>query len=63
MDVKTAFLNGFIEEEVYIKQPQGFEVLERDSHVCLLRKALHGLKKDTKYWYSWIDSYLLHMRF
>jgi hypothetical protein len=44
MDVKTAFLNGFIEEEVYIEQPQGFEVMERDSHVCLLRKALYGLK-------------------
>jgi hypothetical protein len=45
MDVNTAFLNGFIEEEVYIEQPQRFEVMERDSHVCLLRKAMYGLKQ------------------
>ena len=43
MDVKTAFLNGIL-EEVYIEQPQGFEVYGRDSHVCRLRKALYGLK-------------------
>jgi hypothetical protein len=45
MDVNTAFLNGIIEEEVYIEQPQGFEVHGRDSHVCSLKKALYGLKK------------------
>jgi hypothetical protein len=45
MDVKTAFLNGFIDEEVYIEQPQQFEVSERETHVCLLRKALYGLKQ------------------
>jgi hypothetical protein len=44
MDVKTAFLNGEIEEEVYIEQPQGFEVHSRDTHVCRLKKALYGLK-------------------
>jgi hypothetical protein len=43
MDVKTAFLNGFIEEEVYIEKPQGFEVSDRETHVCLLRKAIYGL--------------------
>jgi hypothetical protein len=45
MDVKTAFLNGIIEEEVYIEQPQGFEVEDRNSHVCRLKKALYGLKQ------------------
>jgi Reverse transcriptase (RNA-dependent DNA polymerase) len=56
MDVKTSFLNGFIEEEVYIEQPQGFEVLGRESHVCLLRKALYGLKQAPRAWYSRIDA-------
>jgi hypothetical protein len=51
MDVKTTFLNGFIEEEVYIEQPQGFVVMERESHVCLLRKALYGLKQAPRAWY------------
>ena len=38
MDVKTAFLNGIIEEEVYIEQSEGFIVHEKDSHVCKLKK-------------------------
>jgi hypothetical protein len=63
MDVKTAFLNDFIEEEVYIEKPQGFEVSERESHVCLLRKALYGLKQASRAWYSRIDTYLLQMGF
>ena len=44
MDVKTAFLNGLIEEEVYIEQPEGFIVHGKESHVCRLKKALYGLK-------------------
>jgi hypothetical protein len=40
MDVKKAFLNGVIEKELYIEQPQGFEVEDRKSHVCKLKKAL-----------------------
>jgi hypothetical protein len=44
MDVKTSFLNGAIEEEVYIEQPQGFEVHSRDTHVCRMKKSLYGLK-------------------
>ena len=45
MDVKTAFLNTLLQEEVYLEQPHGFEVYERDSHVCWLEKALYGLKQ------------------
>jgi hypothetical protein len=44
MDVKTTFLNGVIKEEVYIEKPQGFEVEDRRSHVCRLKKALYRLK-------------------
>ena len=44
MDVKTAFLNGLLQEEVCLEQPQGFEIYERDSHVCKLKKALYSLK-------------------
>ena len=58
MDVKTAFLNGFIQEEVYIEQPQGFEVHGKESHVCRLKKALYGLKQAPRAWYSRIDTYL-----
>jgi hypothetical protein len=50
MDVKIAFLNGAIEEEVYIEQPQGFEVHSRDTHVCRLKKALYGIKQDPRAW-------------
>ena len=41
MDVTTAFLNGTIDEEVYIEQPEDFEVNSKDSHVCRLKKALY----------------------
>ena len=44
MDVKTSFLNGVIEEEAYIEQPQGFEVEDRHTHICKLNKPLYGLK-------------------
>ena len=44
MDVKTTFLNGKIEEEVYIEQPEGFVTHGEKSHVCKLKKVLYGLK-------------------
>ena len=44
MDVKTAFLNGVVEEEVYVEQPLGFETRDREYHVCRLKEALYILK-------------------
>jgi hypothetical protein len=63
IDVKTTFLNGAIEEEVYIEQPQGFEVHSRDTHVCRLKKSVYGLKQDLIAWYARIDSYLIKLGF
>ena len=63
MDVKATFLNGVIEEEVYIEQPYGFEIHEYKTHVCRLKKALYGLKQAPRAWYGRIDSYLQKMGF
>jgi hypothetical protein len=62
MDVKTAFLNGVI-KEVYIEQPQGFEVEDRKTHVCKLKKALYRLKQAPRAWYGKIDSFLMSLGF
>jgi hypothetical protein len=48
MDVKTTFLNGDIEEEVYIEQPDGFMIHEKESHVCRLKKAMYGLMQEPR---------------
>ena len=63
MDVKTTFLNGTIDEEVYIEQPEGFEVNNRDTHVCRLKKALYGLKQAPRAWYARMYAYLLRIGF
>ena len=63
MDVKTAFLKGVIEEEVYIEEPEGFETHEHKTHVCRLKKAMYGLKQAPRAWYGKIDSYLQKMGF
>ena len=63
MDVKTAFLNGVVEEEVYVEQPLGFETHERETHVCKLNKALYCLKQTPKTWQGRIDSFLSNLGF
>ncbi|GKE10915.1 zinc finger, CCHC-type containing protein [Tanacetum coccineum] len=52
MDVKTAFLNGELDEEVYINQPQGFIMLGNENKLCKLVKSLYGLKQAPKKWYQ-----------
>ena len=52
MDVKFAFLNGILEEEVYIEKIEGFFDLENSNMVCRLHKALYGLKQASRAWYE-----------
>ena len=63
MDVKFAFLNGKLEEEVYIEQPKGFLLLENRNYVCKLKKVLYGLKQAPRAWFSRLDNYLKHQGF
>ncbi|GJR76578.1 retrovirus-related pol polyprotein from transposon TNT 1-94 [Tanacetum coccineum] len=59
MDVKTAFLNGELKEEVYISQPEGFVDQDNPSHVYKLKKALYSLKQAPRAWYDMLSSFLL----
>jgi hypothetical protein len=59
MDVKIAFLNGPIEEEVYVEQPLSFEDSEYPSHVYKLSKALYGLKQAQRAWYECLRDFLI----
>jgi hypothetical protein len=63
IDVKTTFLNGEIEEEIYIKQLDGFIIHEKESHVCRLKKVVYGLKQAPRAWYARIDGHLMNLGF
>ena len=59
MDVKSAFLNGLLEEEVYVKQPPGFEHEQYPDYVYKLKKALYGLKQAPRSWYKRLSKFLI----
>ncbi|GJW96011.1 retrovirus-related pol polyprotein from transposon TNT 1-94 [Tanacetum coccineum] len=63
MDVKTAFLNGILKEEVYASQPEGFVDQENPTHVFRLNKALYVLKQAPKAWYDLLSKFLLYQQF
>ncbi|KAJ9551856.1 hypothetical protein OSB04_015901 [Centaurea solstitialis] len=63
MDVKTAFLNGELKEEVYVSQPEGFVDCTKPNHVYTLDKALYGLKQAPRAWYDHLSNVLLENGF
>ena len=63
MDIKSAFLNGHLDEKVFIEQPDGFFLSDDPNVVCRLKKALYGLKQAPRAWYSRLDTYLHQVGF
>ena len=63
MDVKTAFLNGLLDEEIYMKQPEGFVDPKYPNHVCKLKRALYGLKQSPRMWNQTIDNFMRKIGF
>jgi hypothetical protein len=63
IDIKSVFLNGYINEEVYIEQPPGFEDDKKLNHVYKLKKAMYGLKQAPRAWYEMLRDFLLSKGF
>ena len=61
LDVKSAFLNGEVLEQIYVKQLEGYEIPRKEHHVYKLRKALYRLKQAPRAWYSKLDKSLLEL--
>jgi hypothetical protein len=59
MDVKSAFLNGYINEELYVKQPPSFENHEHPNYVFKLKRALYSLKQSPRAWYDRLSKFLI----
>jgi hypothetical protein len=63
MDVKTTFLHGDLEEEICMKQPEGYVVKGKKELVCKLKKSLYGLIQSLGMWYKKFDTYMLGLGF
>ncbi|KAE8661751.1 hypothetical protein F3Y22_tig00113724pilonHSYRG00184 [Hibiscus syriacus] len=63
MDVKNAFLHGDLDEEIYMTQPDGFKVAEKEEMVCKLEKSLYGLKQSPRQWYKRFDKFMIGQKY
>jgi hypothetical protein len=63
LDVQNAFLHGLLEEEVYMKQPPGYEDKSKPNYICKLDKVLYGLKQAPRAWYARLSSKLCDFGF
>ena len=63
MDVKTAFLNGNIDETIYMVQPENFESNESKQLVCKLKRSIYGLKQASRQWYRKFDQVITSFNF
>ena len=61
--MKTVFLHGYLEEEIYIEQPKGFTIQGKEHLVCRLKKSLYGLKQVPRQWYKKFDSFMVEYGF
>ena len=59
LDVKTIFLHGDLEKEIYMEQPEGFTIKSKEHLVCRLKKSLYGLKQTLRQWYKKFDSFMV----
>ena len=57
--MKTAFLHGELEEDIYIQHPEGFTASCKEDYVCLLKRSLYGLKQSPRQWYKTFDSFMV----
>ena len=58
MDVKTLFLHGDLQEDVYMKQFEGFEVAGKEHLVCKIKKSIYGLKQASRKWYKKFNNFM-----
>jgi hypothetical protein len=59
LDIKTAFLHGELDKEIYMSQPTGYRVADNDKRVCKLKKSLYGLKQSPRQWYKRFTQFML----
>ncbi|GJX66397.1 retrovirus-related pol polyprotein from transposon TNT 1-94 [Tanacetum coccineum] len=63
MDMKNAFLNGVLKEDVYVSQPEGFVDQDHSNHIFILKNALYGLKQAPRAWYDMLSKFLISHKF